>query len=621
MANYSISNAIAGQLSLFAVFVRSGSGAGLTSFTVTNSDGTQTTFTGTNLTWNGATATAGVLTSIVRRSADGSTVLDQVTGFSAGVNDSFVTIWNQSAEARLSYIFAGADSLNGGAGDDLFFDAGAGNDTYTGGAGSDTIDYSATSANISIILTASNPPVAISAQIGTDFLNGIENIFGGDGDDSFTGEDAAVANEFRGNGGADQAEGRGGADKLYGDDGDDALYGGDGDDFLYGGSGRDLLSGGAGNDALDGGSGRDIAYFNGATAAVTATLAPDGSATVSAAGIGTDTLTGFEGLRGGDLGDTLTGNADQNLLHGGRGNDTLTGGGGADMFVFIGFELLGGTADTIADFGADDTIFVLNKAYYDISVAGVGGAPVVSLLVPGGAATIRLNGYGADPVQIASTAGFELNESTIDALTRRNVELTFHDWADSTNYVRYTDLHDQDGQRYRQIGAYDDAEGSWDFLWNVSLSGVSWSSRFDFFNAAGQKIEQQGVYLGASGSWIERYDPAGVENYTVTITYFDTMLRPVQVQSFYDAGGRGITTFDPVDVADYEQYTTYYTAGGAADTQNGVYDEGFAGGRSWWVDFDNDNVQPWQTHTVIYDALGAVLHQWLTMDDGTIFPL
>ncbi|RMG15312.1 MAG: DUF4038 domain-containing protein, partial [Cyanobacteria bacterium J055] len=60
--------------------------------------------------------------------------------------------------------------------------------------------------------------------------------------------------------------------------------------------------------------------------------------------------------------ENLTGDADSNILSGDIGNDTLTGGGGSDRFVY--HSPMEGT-DTLTDFGADDLI--------EISAAGFGG--------------------------------------------------------------------------------------------------------------------------------------------------------------------------------------------------------------------------------------------------------
>jgi len=111
-----------------------------------------------------------------------------------------------------------------------------------------------------------------------------------------------------------------------------------------------------GNDVMDGGpAGSDTAYYADA-AAVTVSLARQGSAQ-NTIGAGTDTLTNFENLTGSASNDTLTGDGNANIVNGLAGNDVLTGNGGndtlygnagADSFVFdAGFG-----RDTIADFAA-----------------------------------------------------------------------------------------------------------------------------------------------------------------------------------------------------------------------------------------------------------------------------
>lgn len=134
---------------------------------------------------------------------------------------------------------AGNDTLNGGAGDDVFVQGAAadGDDTINGGAGSDTVDYSQRSANLSAVLdgtTASGDTGNSEADIlGTD----VENVWGGAGDDTLTGNSSA--NELVGNGGADTLNGGAGDDTLEGGAGDDTLNCGDGFDVTVGNVGTD----------------------------------------------------------------------------------------------------------------------------------------------------------------------------------------------------------------------------------------------------------------------------------------------------------------------------------------------------------------------------------------------
>src|SRR5262245_22580108 len=112
-----------------------------------------------------------------------------------------------------------------------------------------------------------------------------------------------------------------------------------GDNVLIGGGGSDVLEGRGGADVLIGGSfngdfSLDFASYESSPAAVTVRLKGVGSDTQTAiatgGGASGDTLVGIEGLIGSRFSDTLTGNALDNVLAGGFGNDVLDGKGGID---------------------------------------------------------------------------------------------------------------------------------------------------------------------------------------------------------------------------------------------------------------------------------------------------
>jgi hypothetical protein len=170
----------------------------------------------------------------------------------------------------------------------------------------------------------------------------------------------------------------------------------------------------------------------------------------------------------------------------------------------------------------------------------------------------------------------------------------------------------------RQFGSYDGSGGSWDFLYDVANTEATYATRFDYFNASAQKTQEVGTYdspVSGNTKYIVTYDPGNTQPYTTSTTYYDALDRPTQVQAFYDGGGSGITTFDPNNTQPYDNYTTYYDALGRADQTNGVYD-GTNG--SYYVNFDQTNVEAWQSLTVIYDHAGTVTQQWYTMDNGAI---
>ncbi|MGH9260719.1 MAG: calcium-binding protein, partial [Acidimicrobiales bacterium] len=65
---------------------------------------------------------------------------------------------------------------------------------------------------------------------------------------------------------------------------------------------------------------------------------------------GTDTLSSIENIEGSTFNDTLTGDANANVIDGGVGNDTVRGGAGADSFVYSAMPA-SGNADFVTDFG------------------------------------------------------------------------------------------------------------------------------------------------------------------------------------------------------------------------------------------------------------------------------
>ena len=121
---------------------------------------------------------------------------------------------------------AGADILSGGVGDDTFDEGTAANggDTMNGGAGIDTVDYSKRTAKVIVVMNGTTNSGGVDATTGLVTENDIiktdvENVIGGDGDDSLTG-----------NASDNQIEGGAGDDTISGLDGDDVIDGGgDGD--------------------------------------------------------------------------------------------------------------------------------------------------------------------------------------------------------------------------------------------------------------------------------------------------------------------------------------------------------------------------------------------------------
>ncbi|NBT06222.1 MAG: proprotein convertase P, partial [Betaproteobacteria bacterium] len=104
-------------------------------------------------------------------------------------------------------------------------DGRGGSDTIDGGLGFDTVEYNQATGNIVVDLTQGKAlddgqgvgTASPGAAIEQDILISIENVIGGSGNDSITGD--AMANEL---------SGEAGDDTLSGEAGDDTLTGGDG---------------------------------------------------------------------------------------------------------------------------------------------------------------------------------------------------------------------------------------------------------------------------------------------------------------------------------------------------------------------------------------------------------
>lgn len=191
----------------------------------------------------------------------------------------------------------------------------------------DTLDLSelAGFGTLTVDLAAGTLRGANSALLAT--FDGIESVTGSAGRDVILGD-----------GGSNAVDGGAGDDQIVGGSGDDILGGGAGEDILSGDGGNDVLTGGAGDDFLAGGGGDD-GLFGGAG---DDQLAGNSGADVLNGEAGDDTLDG------GSSGDIVNGGAGRDTINGGTGDDiiygdfygdavaadTLTGGSGADRFVF-----------------------------------------------------------------------------------------------------------------------------------------------------------------------------------------------------------------------------------------------------------------------------------------------
>lgn len=228
----------------------------------------------------------------------------------------------------------GSDTVSGDSGDDwieagfcgdrfiVICGASEGSDALAGGDGTDSVSYARRQAGVLVTLDG----VANDGEAGEgDGVSTIENIGGGDRDDTLSGDDRS--------------------NLLDGGQGNDTLNGGAGNDSLIGGlDGADVLNGGAGEDALDGGSGPQGDVFNGGDGIDTADYSSrNDPVTVDLDGKADDGATGehdnvgplgdVENIVGGSEFDVLRGNAAVNVLSGGDGDDLLGGGPATDVLI------------------------------------------------------------------------------------------------------------------------------------------------------------------------------------------------------------------------------------------------------------------------------------------------
>lgn len=212
------------------------------------------------------------------------------------------------------------------------------------------------------------------------------NLSGTDDNDDMFG--MGFADILHGNGGSDTMHGGGGNDQIFGEDGNDKLFGDEGDDKLFGDANNDTLDGGKGDDRLyggadqdrfvdthgnnhiDGGTGFDTLDYSGFTGGrVRVTMADSGREGLAiredfiSQGTGghferdgSDSFVAIEKVIGTSGADVIIGNNTGNILRGGAGLDTVTGGGGSDVFLFDDGDLSTFAFDRITDFDTQDAL-------------------------------------------------------------------------------------------------------------------------------------------------------------------------------------------------------------------------------------------------------------------------
>ncbi|MFC0409466.1 Hint domain-containing protein [Roseomonas elaeocarpi] len=250
---------------------------------------------------------------------------------------------------------AGADTLVGGAGNDTL-DGGTGDDSMAGGSGNDTY-YTDSAFDLVTEAAGEGTDTVVTTANLTTLTANVENLtFAGSGNFIGTGNDQD--------------------NTITGGSGNDRLDGGAGNDTLIGSGGSDTLDGGAGADSMVGGSSGDVYVVdnvgdvvveqdNSGTDLVNTTLNTYtlGNYLENLTFTGTGNFIG----NGNALDNVITGGSGNDTINGGLGNDTISGGGGSDSLIG------GGGTDTVQFANAFATYsFTVNDATNSATVAGNG---------------------------------------------------------------------------------------------------------------------------------------------------------------------------------------------------------------------------------------------------------
>jgi Ca2+-binding RTX toxin-like protein len=209
---------------------------------------------------------------------------------------------------------AGGDTLNGKAGADSMA-GGAGNDLYFVDSVGDVVIEAMNEGSDQVYSTVN---YTLGANIEGLVLQGAAPL---------TGTGNGLSNSIIGNSGSNVLWGLAGDDALNGKEGADWMAGGSGNDSYYVDNVVDVIyeTAGSGNDSVY----STVSYALGANIE---RLALQGSTGSSGSGNG--------------LANTLIGNSGSNILRGMAGDDYIKGGGGSDVFIFAAGDGL----DVIADF-------------------------------------------------------------------------------------------------------------------------------------------------------------------------------------------------------------------------------------------------------------------------------
>lgn len=385
-----------------------------------------------------------------------------------------------------------ADRIDAGAGDDIV-DARGGSDIVVGGAGRDRV-------------VAGTGDDIVFGSAGDDVIfggHGDDRLWGGDGDDRLFGEsgddvlhgDAGNDLMFGGAGddiafggsGDDVVHGEAGDDLIEGEAGDDHLTGGAGNDSLFGGGGSDLVEGNDGNDLLGGGDqadrvsggggddvvigdvdraddvylggeGLDTLDYSAADCAIDADLA---AATASGAGIGEDTIDGFEVFVAGSGDDRIADGGSATVIRAAGGDDVVVAAADGDDDVYDG----GAGCDTI-DYQA-----VADPLVADLGAGTVEGGTAGSDRVRN--FEVFLAGSGDDTITGSDAAETLHGNDGDDRIAARGGDDVIHDGAGADSVAAGPGDDVVEAAADGAADAYDGGPGTDTLSYAATMSGVT----------------------------------------------------------------------------------------------------------------------------------------------------
>lgn len=376
-------------------------------------------------------------------------------------------LWGQVGDDLL-YGGTGHDTLVGGWSDDtLYIDNGdqTRGDIAVGSEGFDTIvaDPSMGTAGLRVDLYSLEDTLPATFKPFTSLAHSVERVYGGFGGDSIDASRLHSNENVR-------IDGREGDDHIVGGEGNDVLIGGIGADNLFGGAGDDVLIVDS-FDSINGGTGFDYARADEMSAGLTLNVVQssidfvDGSAAADLFTAGSASRDFVE----------INGNAGDDTLIGGDGEEWFDGGEGLDTMVFAGnyddytlFENFGGWAGwTMIQNNAtgivDWTMRAENLQFADQMVKDptlssyIGGTAGADTLVGTDGMDILAGGDGAD-VMIAGGGD--------DALYIDNFD-TLIDGGDGLDVVYVNDSANQSGLSFTMAGT--NVEHVWSGMGNDTI--------------------------------------------------------------------------------------------------------------------------------------------------------